>query len=231
LPVYNTCKLVFIHVPKTGGTSIRAALDAAVGEGAEWNTSGIWSALLASPRRDELFRVFKRFFPLKSPLLVAHQHLPACLIREFVSTEVWETYYKFAMVRNPWDYAVSMYHFLRQALPNEQGFLNRQHPDLAYLVRQCTTFEDWVRLMPMFEPDMTSFFTDDDGNDIVDYVARYENLEEDFARLCERVGINAQLPRLNTSSREAYRDYYTAETKILVARHFSRDIERFDYSF
>jgi chondroitin 4-sulfotransferase 11 len=135
------------------------------------------------------------------------------------------------MVRNPWDYVVSMYHYLRQALPDKQSFLNRDHPDLAYLVRQCGTFEDWIRLLPMFEPDMTSFLVDDDGNEIVDDVGRYENLEEDFARLCERVGITAQLPRLNTSSRGTYRDYYTAETKALVARHFSRDIERFNYSF
>jgi hypothetical protein len=182
-------------------------------------------------RETRLFRVFKQFFPLKSPLIVAHQHLPACLLREFVGAQVWETYYKFAMVRNPWDYVVSMYHFLRQALPDEQGFLNRQHPDLAYLVRQCPAFEDWVRLMPMFEPDMLSFVSDQDGNEIVDYVARYENLEKDFALLCDRVGIVAQLPRLNTSSRDAYRDYYSAETRTLVARHFSRDIERYGYSF
>ena len=231
MPVYNACKLIFIHVPKTGGTSIRAALDAAAGEGAEWNSGGIWPGLLASPRRDELFRVFKRFFSMESALNVSHQHLPACLLREFVSTQVWETYYKVATVRNPWDYVVSMYHYLRQALQDEKGFLNRDHPDLAYLVRRCTTFEDWVRLMPMFELDMTSYFADDDGNELVDYVARYESLEEDFARLCDRVGIIAQLPRLNISSREAYRDYYTAETKALVAHHFSRDIERFDYSF
>jgi hypothetical protein len=231
LPVYNACKLIFIHVPKTGGTSVRAALDAVVGEGAEWTTGGIWPAILASPRRLELFRMFKGFFPMRSPLIVAHQHLPACLLREFVGPQVWETYYKFALVRNPWDYVVSMYHYLRQALPDEQGFLNRDHPDLAYLVRQCDTFEDFVRLMPMFELDMTSYFADQHGNELMDDIGRYENLEADFARLCERVGINAQLPRLNTSSRGAYRDYYTAETKSLVARHFSRDIERFDYSF
>jgi hypothetical protein len=231
LPVYNACKLVFIHVPKTGGTSVRAALDAAVGDGAEWNSAGIWPAILASPRRDELFPMFKRFFSMESALKVSHQHLPACLLREFVGPQTWGVYYKFATVRNPWDYVVSMYHYLRQALPDEKGFLNRDHPDLAYLVRQCTTFDDWVRLMPMFELDMTSYFADDDGNELVDYVARYENLEEDFARLCGRVGIRAQLPLLNTSSRAAYREYYTAETKALVARHFSRDIERFDYSF
>lgn len=231
MPVYNACKLIFIHVPKTGGTSIRAALDAAAGEGAEWNSGGIWPALLANARRDELFQVYKRFYPLRSPLTVAHQHLPACLLREFVDPQVWNTYHKFALVRNPWDYVVSMYHYLRQALPDKQGFLHRDHPDLAYLVRQCDEFKDWVKLVPMLETDLASYFTDSQGNDLVDFVGRYESVEDDFAQLCARVGIKAQLPRLNTSSRRAYRDYYTAETKATVARYFSRDIERFDYSF
>lgn len=231
MPVYNACKLIYIHVPKTGGTSIRAALNETAGEGAEWNSNGIWPALLANARRDELFRVFKRFFPEQSARTVAHQHLPAYLLREFVSPHVWATYYKFAMVRNPWDYVVSMYHFLREAATDEKGFLTRGHPDLAFLVRQCSTFEEWVRLMPMLELDMTSYFSDDDGNVIVDYIARYEDLDQEFARLCDRLGIVANLPRLNTSSRGIYRDYYTTETKALVARHFSRDIERFDYSF
>ena len=38
-------------------------------------------------------------------------------------------------------------------------FLNSHHPDYVYLVRQCATFIDWVRLLPLLEQNMGSYFT------------------------------------------------------------------------
>ena len=80
---------------------------------------------------------------------------------------------------------------------------------------------------------MTSMIVDEDGASIVDFVGRFENLQADFAAVCDRIGLHRTgLPHENRSDgRKAYRDYYSEETRDIVARYFKRDIERFGYEF
>jgi hypothetical protein len=74
---------------------------------------------------------------------------------------------------------------------------------------------------------------DDQGRNIVDYVGRFENLDVDFAEICSRLGL--QPPALGHENRSEgrvdYRTYYCEETRDIVARYFSRDIENFGYNF
>ena len=79
---------------------------------------------------------------------------------------------------------------------------------------------------------MSQFVCDDAGNLLVDHVGRYESIAEDFANICERVGIDVELPVRNRSKRKAdYRSYYNEETVELVKQLCAKDIEMFDYSF
>ncbi len=71
------------------------------------------------------------------------------------------------------------------------------------------------------------------GNQIVDFVGRYESLQTDFDHCCERIGLPKQaLPhRRRADDRAAYRDYYDEKTKALVEQHFAADIKAFGYEF
>ena len=71
------------------------------------------------------------------------------------------------------------------------------------------------------------------GRRIVDFVGRYESLQSDFDTCCDRIGIPRQsLPhQRRAEDRSAYRDYYDAHTRELVATHFASDIEAFGYSY
>ncbi len=77
------------------------------------------------------------------------------------------------------------------------------------------------------------FILDDNGHLLVDFVGRFENLQDDFVYVCQRIGLpHLSLPHVNASHRRPdYRSYYNEYTKHLVEEYFRRDIELFGYSF
>ncbi|HXS67813.1 MAG TPA: sulfotransferase family 2 domain-containing protein, partial [Candidatus Polarisedimenticolia bacterium] len=76
-----------------------------------------------------------------------------------------------------------------------------------------------------------TYVTGPDGKLIVDFIGHFERLNEDFQKVCSRIGVKAELPRANASSHRDYRTYYSAATRELVGNYFQRDIELFGYDF
>lgn len=66
----------------------------------------------------------------------------------------------------------------------------------------------------------------------IDYFLRYENIEEDFKELCYRIEIPLEsIPRLNSSKRAHYREYYDDELNNMVYKKYKSEIEYFNYEF
>jgi hypothetical protein len=130
--------------------------------------------------------------------------------------------FTFAFVRNPWDWQVSLYHFMksRPLRPNHS-------------MVKAMSFEDYLHWR--LEHDLhlqKSFIFDGHGNCLVDFIGKYENLNADFSHICKKVGINETLPELKVSKkRKAYQSYYTEETKALISEAFAPDINAFGYEF
>jgi hypothetical protein len=94
------------------------------------------------------------------------------------------------------------------------------------------TFDEYIRWRVVEDKHLqSSFVLDAQGNEIVDFVGRYENLHDDFAHVCATIGWDLELPHENVSRHSSFRSYYTDETAALVAQHFAEDVERFGYSF
>jgi len=68
-------------------------------------------------------------------------------------------------------------------------------------------------------------------NEPLDFIGRFENLEEDFKKLCEHIGVDLDLPHKGSTKRKAYAGYYDDETRQMVADMFSEDISQFEYTF
>jgi hypothetical protein len=145
--------------------------------------------------------------------------------------EVYEGLFKFAFVRNPWDLQVSSWHHIR-----------RERPDLVAGIEDFADFLNWkldLQRPPQYHADMSTvvqsdYVVDLHGRLIVDFIGRYENLSDDFAEVCRRIGIKP--PRLLHSRRADdrqwdYRAYYSDRSAQLVADHYSADVERFQYRF
>jgi hypothetical protein len=224
--------LIFVHAWKTGGTSVAAALrDAHVGD----DRSG-------SARLQRFGHVSLRHRPMRVRL---GKHAHAVDIRR-AHPGLFDRSYSFGFVRNPWDWLVSWYLFVTEVDTSpDHGGPWRHHLADTISAMSFEDFVSWVAddglcqaqarrnssfrdVRPFAQLD---WYSDLNGNCIVDRIGRYEELEPNFAAICEQAGIDAALPRRNVNEHAHYREYYDEATRRTVASYFARDIERFDYEF
>lgn len=188
----NAHRCIFIHVPKTAGTSIARAL-------------------FATESRHVPYFEYERANP-----------------RKFL------TYFKFAFVRNPWDRLVSIYFFLQRGGMNETDRVWAEKNIVPF-----ARFSDFVREWLTPESAMTFphlrpqcfYVADRDSRLMVDFVGRYERLNEDFAHVASRLRSEAVLSISNKGEHEHYTAYYDNETREIVGNVYERDIDTFGYVF
>lgn len=70
----------------------------------------------------------------------------------------------------------------------------------------------------------------------MDFVCHYHRLEQDLAAVLERLGLEGPvtLPRAKSGFRKEkkhWREYYTPQTRDIVAGWYRREIDAFGYSF
>lgn len=210
-------KFLFIHIAKTGGTSVRDSL---------WRYK--WTDPYRIPQYlcSRLSRMTDHRIGAKFP-----RHAKAVAALEMLPRDFYDQLFKFAFVRNPWDLQVSSWHHLK-----------REQPGLVSHVDDFKSFLRW-KLDPerphQYHADMSierqsEYIVDLHGNIIVDYIGRYEHLADDFSEACHRIGIAC--PKL-LHSRKAndrmkdYRNYYDDETAAWVAEHYRIDLDRLGYQF
>ena len=209
-------KFLFVHIAKTGGTSVRAALAPL-----RWRDPLYWLAFPCHRLSHWTGHRLGTKFPRHAKIIAAKEMLPA---------EYFSSLFKFVFVRNPWDLQVSSYHHIRRERP--------------HLIEHIKTFPEFIRYKLdrerpyQFHLDtsielQSDFVKDLDGKIVTDFIGRYENLVEDFDEACRRIGLSPRsLPhKREAKNREDYRRYYDDATADLVATHFRPDIEAFDYRF
>ncbi len=206
---------IFIHIYKTGGDSLTNALlpytDRHRGDEAVQRLVGWWTKYLGGLPPEFLGN--RHRFP---------KHIDASTLSERIPESQYANSFKFAFVRNPWDWQVSLYHFGRTSLNTHQ----------AAEYRALDGFDDYVKWrLERGQRTQKSFLTDRTGKVIVDFVGRFEALGRDFQHVCAKLGITADLPHLNATERTKYQDYYTPETRDAIGELFQEDIEAFGYEF
>ncbi|MBI5136928.1 MAG: sulfotransferase family 2 domain-containing protein [Nitrospirae bacterium] len=198
-------RFLFIHVYKVAGTSIRASLERYCEDYPKRRLAAHLSRLgIHWPRLPD-------------------GHMTALQARAMLGPTVFDRCFKFAFVRNPWDWQVSLYHYMLKDPNHHQHQLGRSFRD----------FDDYLHWRIAHDlHTQQAFVTDEHGNLIVDYVGRMETLDDDFAHVCRAIGIPAiTLPHANPSRHKDYRGYYTDATRERVAQAFKADIARFGYCF
>jgi len=227
-------KCVFVHIPKNAGQSIENVfLDRL---NLTWETR---APLLLRPNDN----------PELGPPRLAHLKADEYIRYHYLSQEIFDDYFKFSFVRNPWSRLVSVYKHL--------GF-NRKCDFKKFLM---TKFKNGIfRDMHWFVGPQSNFLYSETGELLVDFVGRFETLQSDFEHVCTMVGLPVtQLPHVNRSTDgkfrfsleprkmakaliqhvnlhrvpvyDRYQDYYDQESIDLVEELYARDIELFKYEF
>ena len=154
--------------------------------------------------------------------------------------ETFDDAYKFAFVRNPFDRIISSYfHCLRRRWIKGgfKNFVKTPFEELApepCLHTQPLTAHLSAHEKSKLDSEPFSFrgYNEDPQLGYLDFIGRFENLQEDFNTICDNSGIPRQkLPHKNKGKHKHYTEYYDEEIKQLVAEKYKKDIEAFGYEF
>jgi hypothetical protein len=206
--VSETHRVLFVHVPKTGGSTLDSMIDEEVADSRK---------VRGCTRHTGLAR-----------LIEAEPELAGYWSCGFVRNP-------FARMVSWWSMAVRFGERL-DAGGQVQKKKMRRHPEIwEPLVRYRDSFDRFVlegtREVPRFAMPQVSLLTAGDRR--VDFVGRIENFLDDTNVLRERLGLKPveELPRKNPTSHGHYSDYYTDETRARVAEVYADDLEAFGYTF
>ena len=198
-------RFIFFAVPRTASHAVRAALGPFLGD-EDWQQEALRLGV---------------YSPIPALARIGHGHVSAAQARRGLPESVWRSYFKFAVVRDPFDRYVSVCAMLNRRNPgyagNERTFMKR--------ALGVARFQRRVLVRPQAE-----LLVDDGGSVALDFVGRYEELPACFAEACRRIGIaNVPLEVHNAASHRPYVDYYDDELAQAVAAFYARDFALFDY--
>ena len=133
----------------------------------------------------------------------------------------------FSFARNPFDRLASVYFYLLHG-----GCTRTDRRDRDRYVGN-KTFQEFVRSLPQFYLDQQHLLPQIGyvkGCADTTCIGRFETLESDFARFCDRYNIHRfPLMKLNASTHPPYRDLYTKEMAEVVSALYAEDFEYFGY--
>lgn len=145
------------------------------------------------------------------------------------------SYFTFTIVRNPWDRILSAYLFLKKggASSKDREWGERhlsRYDSFDSFVKGWVTpnnIHSYLHFQPQYQ-----FIRLHGDLPAVDFVGRFENLEQDFITIRDRLELEVDLPSLNRNkSRRPYSEYYTEESAEIVRHVYQKDVTFFNYSF
>lgn len=132
----------------------------------------------------------------------------------------------FTLVRNPWDRAVSYYHWLQtQTFDHAAVTLAKSRDFPAFVTHPViqASFRD---------APASAYMRRADGVEQCAAYIRLEHFESDVQPVVDHLGFDLVLPKANSSDRDSdYRLYYTDTARAAVQDACAEDIDRFGYDF
>lgn len=259
--ICNSKKFIYLHMHKTAGTSIEQAIAPHL----QWNDIILGSTNYGE-KNQQIY--YQRFY------LNKHSTGQECY--NVVGKEVWDSYFKFATIRNPYSLVVSTFTYaqrilnmalLRGQIDYEKArlFLENRWGKYIYWtwrsIKRHKTSNNRIFKWPIVKALIESGYPEPSfsrylqskylWNDKaltpqweklavskgasphmdLNLIIKMEELEQQWPLVCERIGMNIELPHLNKSSKQKWQEYYAnKKNRVLVEKKFAIDFENFDYS-
>lgn len=203
---------LFVHVPRTAGSSIAGAL----------------APFCIPERRRYPFKALSKMGLVRNWQRRDYRiHTSLAEAERWIPRPVWDRLFKFAVVRNPWDWLVSRYYHRRRRVGGSMRRRRSRHVDCleAFLCREAAR----VRTDP--KATQTGMIRTRAGRLGLDRILRFESLQEDWEALLGQLGIRAALPHWNRTVHDDWRTLYGPEERALVATAWAEDIAALGYTF
>ena len=260
MPFSLQYKCLFIHIPRTGGTSFTKSLG------------------MAEPNEVSIAQDLNGDFELRpkdetqTPLSLQLHHL--CMkhvqLLGVVNHSLLTESFKCAFIRNPWDKTISEYsHYYHKYCTDFEDYVFRlekivsfvnenfvfdfnnifykEYSDLMistfglaptwkgdvfeqFYIKDHPFAKELTWVDPHFFPQYF-FIYDEFGNNLMDFIGRFENYREDAQKILDHLEVWQSIHHLNSSKHLTYREVYNLKTKDIIFNLFKKDIQTFDYTF
>ena len=220
-------KYIFIKTRKTAGTSIEIALS---------KYAGPRDVITPLHEKDEATRRHLGYpgpqncrIPLKNYSLrtayrsirgrrpaVFFNHCSASFVKDHVDSDIWSTYFKFSVERNPWDKFISWYYW-NNSTQSKQSLSEFARTPRARVASNFSLYTIKSELA-------------------VDRVFLFEELPSAMIELSRRVGL-PEVPILSRAkgghrpNKRSYRELLSEETRNIIDEMHEQEIAMFKYSF
>lgn len=224
-------RYIFLKTRKTAGTSIEVSLSRTCGPDDIMTPlepaadEALRAAFGSGPRNFQgspfspftvnttLRRLARRQWPTRERFW---NHMTATTIRRRIPAATWDQYLKFSVVRNPWERALSQYHWRREARNTDV--------DLDHFLRRTFSGDANTKIFMI------------DGVIVADRIIAYEHLEHGLAAVMDEIGLPTgdPLPRAKAGRRPDPRPYWdvlTDEQAAVIADKSAAEIRMFGYEF
>lgn len=214
-------EVIFVAIPKTGTSTVRNQL----------KQKG--QALIPNPHLDiRQIRDGIYFYLLKKTLGTNHtfpnKNMPTDSDLRRKAQQIFDSYFKFSAVRNPWARAVSLY-YRRERIQAKRNMSFEQFCDYhIYASDTCG--------QPTLHKNQLDWLTSQNGEILVDYIYKLEEYEKAIVEIKNRTNGRLVLENIRQnvnpdSMSSNYREMFNDKTRKIISTRFEKDIDYFKFVF
>lgn len=201
--ICHKSKIIFIHIPKNSGTAMT-------------------NVLSCNNKNIEILKQCEKKGPNKG---IDKMHLYYDIIDKFIPRDILNTYTKFCIIRNPYNKLYSAWNFIksRHGYNNVNDFIKFKLTEEFIYGRELKPGDARVHYRPQH-----TFVYDENGNQFVDFIIRYENLNNDIKTLNETYNLDIKQYGNNNTTRD-YISLFTNESIAQINKLYEKDFKLFNY--
>ncbi|MES0488832.1 MAG: sulfotransferase family 2 domain-containing protein [Leptospirales bacterium] len=239
-------KFIYTKTVKTAGTSVESYFEKYCMPEGQWKPShsrAVYeteSGVIGKRGPDQTAKWIKKFKAKPK----WKSHMPAVKIKNLVDEKLWNSYFKFCVIRNPYDKMVSMFYMKLQEEKEYSQYkkfkiglkkkFNIGDPfDLSTGDDDTERFKDWVKKGGKII-DRNMYIIQDDV--CVDFFIRYEELESGIKEVCKKIAVPFEpdrIPRFKSGRRKTnteLADFYDEQAKDIITKKYQFEIDTFGYA-